>query len=433
VKDGAIQITPDIIQKLKDGIFNWNHLIGGTSADGILDYYSCLYQDDISLEALEKHSSVIEYIDVDEANTCIIACSQSDIRNNPTVKYTHCEIDPSLILGVLGATIPFIGCNQAPRNQFSNAQGKQGVGIYATNFRNRMDTKTQVLLYPQRPIIDTKYGKYLGVRDIPFGQNIILAIGSYTGYNQEDAIIMNKTSIERGMFRSVKFHTYSEHEEQSLGSNQKIFFCVPDQYNLESSKKGNYSKLDNRGIIKEGTHIKEDDVIVGKCIKSGKDEETGSPLFTDCSTYAKRVESGVVDKVFHDTSSDDMKFCKIRIRKDKIPELGDKFASKHGQKGVIGMLIAAEDMPMTKEGIVPDMIINPFGFPKRMTVGQFLEALFSKVCVNRGCFGDGTAFHDYDIKNLSNILEKHYKYEKYCNELVYNGRTGEQMKMNIFI
>ena len=433
VENNTLKCTPKIIDDIKDGRMDWNHLISGNLHDGDIDYYSCKYTDDITLDDLEKNSAIIEYIDIDEANTCMIASSQNDLQKNKTVKYTHCEIDPCLILGVLGANIPFIGCNQAPRNQFSNAQGKQGVGIYATNFRNRMDTKTQILFYPQRPIIDTKYSKYLGARDIPFGTNVILAIGSYSGYNQEDAIIMNKTSVERGLFRSVKFRTYSEHEEKPLGSNQKIFFCVPDEYELDNLKTGNYSKLDKRGIIKEGVRVNENDVIVGKCIQSGKKEDTGELLYNDCSKTAKRAETGIVDKVYQDVSSDDMKFCKIRVRKDKIPELGDKFASKHGQKGVIGMLIRAEDMPTTKDGIVPDMIINPFGFPKRMTVGQFLEALFSKICLNRGCFGDGTGFHQYDINNLSEVLEKKYNYERYCNELVYNGQTGEQMKMSIFM
>lgn len=382
---------------------------------------------------LEEQSGIIEYIDTDEENTLMIAMYPNDTKLNKNVKYTHCEINPCMILGVIANNIPFAQCNQAPRNIFSGAQQKQAAGMFATNYRNRIDTKVQILSSPQKPLVTTRMGNYLGSNDLPHGMNAIVAVACYTGYNQDDSIIMNQSSIERGMFHSVKFRSYSEKEDNNRFTNERIEFCNPIKMNARNLKSGNYNKLDpETGIVKEGEYITENDVVVGRCVVTNDRDEQGNRIYIDDSIFTKRTETGYVDKVYYNIDNNNNKYCKIRIRKHKIPVLGDKFASRHGQKGVIGMLVKAENMPFTKDGVVPDMIINPQAFPKRMTIGQFIECLMGKQCILTGDFGDGTPFNNVPIDKISRILHS-LGYEQYSNELLYNPYTGEQIETPIFI
>lgn len=436
VENNNIKLTKEIILNVEKNIINWKYLIGGfkylkESMEAYKDYddkYSNIYSDD----ELISYSGVIEYIDTEEANTCMIAMNPNELEINNLTQFTHCELHPSLMFGVLGNNLPLIERNQAPRNQFSTAHGKQALGVYATNFRNRMDTKGQILYYPQKPIIQSNFGKYLHSNDLPQGINAIVAIGCYTGYNQEDSILFNKDSVERGLFRTAKFRSYSSREEILDETKQREIFKIPDEEVTKNIKNGNYSKLNDNGLIKEGVKVEDSDIIVGKVVTTNEVDNLGRKIYIDNSEYIKRNEEGFVDKVYYNYGNDEQKYCKIRIRKVKLPEVGDKFCSRYGQKGTIGMLIDGKDMPFTKDGLVPDMIINPHAIPSRMTIGQLLETILGKSSCNFNSVLKFTAFAEENLKLISDKLER-YNFEKEGNEILYNGRTGEQLKVNIFI
>ena len=256
---------------------------------------------------------------------------------------------------------------------------------------------------------------------LPYGMNAVIAIACYSGYNQEDSIIINKSSVERGLFRTMVFKTYSDREKQLDFSDLEEKFRFNSEDNVINRKSGNYSKLNKNGIIKEfddknqPIYVDENDIIISKVIEQR--DKNGSLFYKDNSTFIKRTQQGYVDKVFLDTDQEGYKFCKIRIRKEKIPEMGDKFCSRHGQKGVIGMILPKEDMPFTKDGIVPDMIINPHAIPSRMTIGQFVECVMGKAGSMLG-IEDSTGFTDLiKIKCVIYILQD-CGYEKYSNEVL---------------
>ena len=438
VENNELLLKQSHIDGIVNGDINWKHLVGGFRTlekgeepyDEYNDKFIC---DDYTIEELEQKSSVIEYIDTEESNTLLVAMTPNDLKNpkNANNRFTHCEIHPSLMFGVLANNVPFIERNQAPRNQYLCAQGKQALGIYATNFRNRMDTKGQIMFYPQKPIVQSKISQYLNNNNLPHGINAIVAIGCYSGYNQEDSILFNKAAVERGLFRSTKFKTFSSREEIIEESGARELFTIPDPKNTIGMKSGNYSKLDKNGIVKEGVKVNQNDILVGKVVVPNKG---GTDIrLIDNSDFVKRNEQGFVDKVYYNMGNDDQKYCKIRIRKDKIPEVGDKFCSRFGQKGTVGMLIEGRDMPFSANGIVPDLIVNPHAIPSRMTIGQLLEVLLGKTGINLNKDCSLTNFSEVDFSNLGSILEDHCGFEKHCNEVLYNGRNGKQLKVNLFI
>ena len=400
------------------------------------------------LEILERNSSVMEYVDVEETNTCMIAMRRDDIERNQIVTYTHLELHPTTMFSMYTATIPLANHNQAPRNIFSGAQGKQAVGVYATNFNNRLDTMSYVLHYPQKPLVSTRYMELFNCNKLPFGENLIVAIACYTGYNQEDSIMINKASVERGMFNMTYFKTIVDAETSTKG--QKIVFTHPlavANAGKQCKIKGlaNYHKIDtSSGLPIINSVIKEGDVYLGKCkvtFQDVKNLEQGEvigqvktqEMYEDKSLKGDKTVSGMIDKVFVSKGSkDDDKHVKIRFRKVRTPELGDKCASRHGQKGVIGMILPQDQMPFTKDGMVPDMIINPHAFPSRMTIGHLIECIMSKVGCLDGFQYDATPFEDHDIEALYTRLE-HHGFERNGNEVMYNGLTGEQMDTDVFI
>jgi DNA-directed RNA polymerase II subunit RPB2 len=432
-------LTDEIISKLKDNDnpFNWKHLVGGTRFENKKNpyedtdpnyYYIKELEDD--LDKLEKTAGIIEYTDKEEENTLLIAMNPSDLLNSSSV-YSHIEIHPGLIYGVPCLTTPSMEMNQAPRNQFSAGQGKQALGVYASNFRNRMDNKGQILHYPQRSIVKNKLEKYTFVDDLPFGMNAIVALGCYSGYNQDDSIIINKSSVERGLFHTTKFRTYDERDEVENGKILKKIM-LPKEINVKKFKNGNRSKLDENGIIKEQIKVTDNDVIIGKCEMTGDKDANGNEIYNDVSVLIKLNEDGIVDKVYSNKGNDDQNYVKVRIRKHKIPELGDKFCARHGQKGTIGMLIKQLDLPVSKFGITPDMIINPQAFPSRMTNGQFLELLLGKASINYGYLNEIAPFSTVEFEKVGDMLEK-VGFERYGNEVMYSGINGEQMHMSYYI
>jgi SAM-dependent methyltransferase len=319
--------------------------------------------------------------------------------------------------------------NPGPRHLYAVGQSKQALGMYASNFRNRMDTKGQVMYYPQRSIVRNRLERYLFTPEMPNGINAIVAIGCFSGYNQEDSIIFNKASVERGLFRTVKYRTYSAREEIENGKIRERIM-KPDPTNTHEMKPGNYSKLDENGLIIEGSKITENDILIGKCAVSS--ERDGKTEYVDTSDYVRRNEDGYVDKVFSNIGNEGQRYVKVRVRKDKKPELGDKFCSRYGQKGTVGMLMEPQDMPMTAEGIQPDLIVNAHAFPSRMTIAQFLELILGKACTELGLESEVAAFSEVNAETIGNSLES-VGFERHGHEVMYNGRTGEMLKVNYFI
>jgi DNA-directed RNA polymerase beta subunit/intein/homing endonuclease len=379
--------------------------------------------------------SVIEYIDPEEQNYAMIAmkCKHGYLQNNSFhFNYTHCEIHPSTIFGVLASCIPYPEHNQAPRNTYQSAMAKQAMGIYATNFDQRMDKTAYVLNYPTRPLVDTRLMNFIQLNKIPSGTQIHVAIMSHTGYNQEDSILINKGALDRGLFVATIYHTEKDEDKNII--RDEIIRCKPDASKTKGIKFGNYSKLNAHGFIPENTLIENRDVIIAKTIpiKENRNDPTKTVKYEDQSKTYRTSEETYVDKNFTGRNGDGYNFAKVRVRIFRKPVLGDKFSSRHGQKGTCGNIIPEEDMPFTKDGIRPDIIINPHAIPSRMTIGQLKETLLGKVLIELGMFGDGTSFGDLDIKTISKELQK-LGYESYGNEVLYNGLTGEQLETNIFI
>ena len=381
----------------------------------------------------DKSCGVIEYIDTQEANTCLIAMYQKDLKDKYK-SFTHCEIHPSMILGVLASCIPFSDHNQSPRNTYQSAMGKQAMGVYATNFRNRMDTLGHVLSYPMKPLVQTRMMNHLYMKEIPNGINAVVAIAIYSGYNQEDSIMMNKSAIDRGMFRSTFYRTYKDDEKKNQLSGEEEKFCKPNIPITKGIKPGDYSKLDESGFAKVNQYMNGGDIIIGKVVplKSSVKKLQEQKKFRDSSTSLRSNESGIIDKIYLNRNGEGYRFCKIRVRSERIPTVGDKFSSRHGQKGTVGMVYNQEDMPFSKDGIIPDLIMNPHAVPSRMTIGQLIECVMGKSCAHLGIQGDATPFTNIQVEDICETLEK-CGMNRYGNEILYNGRTGEQLTCSIFM
>jgi len=557
VKNNMAIIDKTVIDRLVNKELSWNDLLTNCKLD----------------------ESVIEYIDPDEQNFAMIAMKSKDTylqHPNMKIQYTHCEIHPSTIFGVLASCIPFPDHNQAPRNTYqcldpnelvwmsdgskkaikdisigekvlsfnpetlditethvvnhfvrenedtiyklrtisgreiiatedhkfmtnkgwktvgeimknineikigchydpltkkfkfievksvsqepnglvsdievesenhsfiagsggfasSNcAMGKQAMGVYATNYDQRMDKTAYVLNYPSRPLVDTRLMNFIQLNKIPSGTQIHVAIMTHTGYNQEDSVLVNKGSIDRGLFLATIYHTEKDEDKNII--RDEIIRCKPDPQKTKGIKFGNYEKLNTDGFIPENQLVENRDVIIAKTIpiKENRNDPTKTVKYEDQSKTFRTTEETYIDKNYTGRNGDGYNFAKVRVRILRKPVFGDKFSSRHGQKGTCGNIIPECDMPFTKDGIRPDIIINPHAIPSRMTIGQLKETILGKVLLELGLFGDGTSFGNLDVKDITKELQK-VGYESYGNELLYNGLTGEQIETNIFI
>jgi DNA-directed RNA polymerase II subunit RPB2 len=383
---------------------------------------------------------VVEYIDCREEETVMIAMSpdyflpsdqvtpeELDNRRKYCSTYTHCEIHPAMILGVCASIIPFPDHNQSPRNTYQSAMGKQAMGIYISNFHRRMDTLAHVLYYPQKPLVETRSMEYLHFKELPAGINAIVGIMCYTGYNQEDSVIMSRSGIDRGLFRSLYYRSHTRSQEEG-----ELFERPQPDTCARMRKNANYNKLDNDGIVAPGSRVSGNDVVIGVTQEIPEDPDTMQRYDkTDKSLFLKSTENGIIDDVMITYNQDDLKKVTIRVRTVRIPEIGDKFASRHGQKGTMGIHYRHEDMPFTKEGIIPDLIVNPHAIPSRMTIGHLVETLMGKVGCQKGEHGDATPFTTIEVNEIGAALYD-YGYQKWGNEVLYNGFTGRKLNIQVF-
>lgn len=373
----------------------------------------------------------IEYLDAVEQNTALIAMDPNDLLDT-NKQYTHCEIHPSLIFGLLASCIPFPQHNQAPRNTYQSAMGKQAMGVYMTNYYDRLDRTATVLQYPSRPLTDTRVMNIINLDKVPAGCNVIVAIASHTGYNQEDSLIFNEGAIQRGLFHAILYTT--EKDEEKKGQGDVEMRCKPDKNITRRMKPGNYDKLGKNGVMPVNTLVENYDVIMGKAvpIKELKNNINTRIKYEDQSIMYRTDEPAYIDKTFLKNNGDGYLICKTKIRKMRIPSIGDKFSSRMGQKGTIGNIIPEESMPYTKDGIKPDIIINPHAIPSRMTIAQLKESVLGKILLELGMFGDGTSFGDLELPTIRRLLSKQ-GYESNGEEILYDGHTGAQIQSSIFI
>jgi DNA-directed RNA polymerase II subunit RPB2 len=408
VKDNHLLITNKIIEQIKQKQLSWEDLIIDLKID----------------------ESVIEYIDPEEQLYSMVAVkpNQIDIKH----KYTHCEIHPSTIFGVLASCIPFPEHNQSPRNTYQCAMGKQAIGVYVSNFNKRFDKTAYVLNYTMRPLVETRIMNMMQLNKLPSGNQVIVAIMTHSGFNQEDSILFNEGSIKRGLFHATVYHT--EKDEDKKVNGEEEIRMKPNRLTTKNMKFGNYDKINSQGVMDKDTLVEDKDIIIAKVvvIRDNKNNNRELIKYEDQSKAYRTDEETYVDDVYINRNGDGYNFCKERLRTLRKPNIGDKFSSRHGQKGTIGNIISEEDVPFTKDGLRPDLIINPHAIPSRMTIAQLKETLLGKVLLELGLFGDGTSFGELDMKVIFKELQKN-NYESKGNELLYDGKTGEQIETNIFI
>jgi DNA-directed RNA polymerase subunit B len=405
VENGVSRLQLEHIDRIRSGEWSWEDLV---------------------------RNGIIECVDAEEEENIYAALSLDAISS----KHTHAELSTYTMLGICASLIPYPEHNQSPRNSYEAAMAKQALGIYATNFVHRVDSRSHVLHYPQTPIVRTKPMEILGYDQRPSGQNCLVAVMSFEGYNMEDALIFNKASIERGLGRSTFYRIYEAECRQYLGG-LKDKFVVPETGMRGYRGEQYYRLLEPDGIVSLEADTVGGDVLIGRIspprfLEEYKEFEVKGPSMRDTSIDVRQSETGTVDAVFITESGEGSKLVKVRMRDQRIPELGDKFASRHGQKGVIGMVIPQEDMPFTESGIVPDIIINPHAMPSRMTIGQFLESMAGKMAAMRGRPADGTPFVNEKPSEIKQSLINH-GFSHTGREVFYNGMTGEKFIADIFI
>lgn len=405
VENGKPKLTQEHVEKLKKGEITWDDLL---------------------------KNGIVEYLDAEEEENSYIALRQENL----TSEHTHLEIDPATVLGLSGSFIPYADFNRGDRVNYGAKMVGQSIGIFATNFLERVDTKSNVMVYPQKPLVQTHAHKIINYERHPNGMNVVLAVGCFEGFNMQDAIVINASSIQRGLFWSYMHRTYEGEQKRYMGGQEDII-GIPEPNVRGYAGEDVYKHLPEDGIINPETKTGSDEVLVGRIsplrfLGTMDQFITGIENIRETSVRLRHGDSGIVDRIFLTETADGTKLVKIVVRDLKEPEIGDKLASRHGQKGVVGLIVPQEDMPFTEEGIVPDIIFNPHGIPSRMTMGQLLELIAGKVAALSGEYVYSSVFSPMPEKEIRNLLEV-FGFRNDGRETMYDGRTGKKLDAQIFI
>ncbi len=374
------------------------------------------------------NTGIIEYLDAAEEENALVSLYEEELTQN----HTHLEIDSMDMLGVVTSLVPYGNHDQSSRLNRGSKTQKQSLGLYAANYLCRLDTDVSILQYPQRPLVRSFV--YDTLNTYPAGQNLVVAVMTYEGYNMEDALVLNKGSVQRGVGRSFYFRPYSAIEMNYAGG-LKDEIAIPEKDASGYKTEASYKYLEGDGIVYPEAEIGEGEVMIGKMSPPkflSEQREISVKTKKESSVTMRQEEKGVVDGVFITEDSEGNKIIQVRTRDQRIPELGDKFATSHGQKGVVGMIVPQEDVPFTSRGVRPDVIFNPHGLPSRMTVGYLLELLAGKVGSLKGETIDGTCFSGTGKKELEeNLKDLGFRFDG--KETMYNGVTGKRMTVKIFV
>lgn len=434
IQNNNLLITNEIIKEAKELLnskeahLGWNKLL--TKYNNIISYediestkYIMISPDLETLQNnMENKDREINYTNTTEINR------YGDYRY---INYTHIDFHRWTMLGAVACGIPFGNHNYPARNIINFSQSKQSIGIYLSSYKDRMDI-SQILYNPQVPIVTTEGMNYNGMKDLPYGENSIVAIMSYTGYNQEDSLIFNQAAIDRGLFRCDTLKKYHSEIKKNPSTSQDDVFIKPDRNKVTGMKQGNYDKLNDKGFVPEETIIYDEDIIIGK-VSPIHPTGNNNKVYKDESEIFKSNVPGVIDRVHTNIyNSDGYEQYNVRVRMEREPIVGDKFTNRHGQKGTLGIALQQKDMPFTEDGLIPDLIMNPTAIPSRMTVAQLIESLSSKIGAIDGKFIDGTPFNNYNVRELPSILKK-LGYSPYGTDTMYCGMTGRKMKAQIFM
>ena len=406
IKDGKPALTQDLLEKVTKKLVSWEDLI---------------------------RMGVIELIDANEEENCFIALDDKNVK-----KYTHMEIFPSAILGAGASIIPYPEHNQSPRNTYESAMAKQSLGFSTPMMNTSTYVRQHSMLYPQSPIVSTRAVSLLGLEKRPAGQNCVVAVLPFDGYNIEDAIVLSKPAVERGLGRTFFYRIYESESKQYPGGMRDNFEIPNADDNLRGYKgEKSYRLLEDDGIIAVESNVLGGDILIGKTspprfMEEYRDSSSTGPYRRDTSIGVRPSEVGTVDTIVLTQSNEGGKMYKVRIRDMRLPEIGDKFASRHGQKGVVGLLAKAEDLPYTASGVSPDVLINPHAFPSRMTVGMMMESITGKAAAIRGKKADASAFVGEKMDDVKDVMEASgFKYSG--KDIMYDGRTGKQFPVEVFI
>lgn len=405
VKNGKPMVTKEDINLLEGNHITWDDLV---------------------------NAGKIEYLDADEEEDAYVALNEEDL----TSAHTHLEITPLSVFGTQASLLPFINHSNAHRNVTAVKSVQQGVGVYSNNYLIRMDNDSMIAVDQQAPIVKTKMYENEAFKTHVFGQNIVVAVVSYLGYNMDDAIIINKSSVDRGLFRAMFFRPYKIEETKYIGG-QSDYIQVPDKDVVGYRSEDAYKFLDEDGIAFPSAMVESGDVLIGRVspprfVSSIDKFRLGVQKQVESSVECRTGESGTVDNVFLTSTADGNKYVSVKVRQERRVEIGDKFGSRSGQKGVVGMLLDEEDMPFTYSGIIPDLLFSPYSIPTRMSMAYLLELLGGKVGALGGRHVDGTSFIGEDEESLRRELQS-MGFRESGVETMYNGITGEQMKTRIFV